>query len=262
MAKKLTEITQNSIDQIMGSVGYIFPRTEKELDNFNNLYSDTVFDLDDYILNPDKIINNSKQDIRTPSTKFKFESNRNSYFKRAVLAAEIASQLYNEPTFGQVKFQKLMFLCENIDGMNISYEYSKQAAGPYDNKLMHSIGNEFEKQRWFKIVKENSGKYSRNVFVPMENFGNHKQYFNRYFIQVSEKIQWLIDTLRKEKTDWVELIATLYACWMELELNKKIVSENTLLPLLYSWSKEKQKYSQSSALSAIQWMKENNVIPR
>lgn len=261
MAKKLTEIPQSSVDQIMGSVGYIFPRTEKELDNFNNLYSDTEFDLNDYIIDPDEIINNCTQKIKTPLTIFKFESNQNSYFKRVVLAAEIASQLYNEPTFGQIKFQKLMFLCENIDGINISFEYSKQAAGPYDNRLMHSIGKELEKRKWFRIEVENSGKYSRKVFVPMESLGSHRQYFDRYFDQVNEKIQWLIDSLRKEKTDWVELIATLYACWIELKLDNKIVSEDTLLPLLYSWSKEKQKYTQLNALSAIHWMKENNVFP-
>jgi type I restriction enzyme S subunit len=63
------------------------------------------------------------------------------------------------------------------------------------------------------------------------------------------------------QNNWVELIATLFACWMELNANKKIVSNEALFSLLYNWSKEKQKYSQPEVLKAIHWMKENNVVP-
>jgi len=261
MAKKVENISQKTTDYILGSVGFIFPRTEKELDNFNRLYSGSEFDLGEYTLNPDKAFNDTKLNSKAGKTKLKFEISKNTYFKRAVLAAEITSHLYSEPTFGSVKLQKLMFLCENIDSMNINFEYSKQAAGPYDNKFMHSIGIEFKRQGWFKVEKVKSGKIYRNVFVPLDKFGTHKDYFNRYFLKYQEKIQWIIDTFRKEKTDRVELIATLYACWMELSVNKRIISDEALLTLLYDWSVEKQKFSRLSAIQAIQWMKENNVAP-
>ncbi len=261
MAKKVENISQTTTDYILGSVGFIFPRTEKELDNFNRLYSDTNFNLGEYTLNPDKVFNDTLLNSKTEKTKLIFEISKNTYFKRAVLAAEITSQLYSESTYGSVKLQKLMFLCENIDSMNINYEYSKQAAGPYDNKFMHSIGFVFEKQGWFKIEKVKSGKISRTVFSPLDKLGTHKDYFNRYFPKYQEKIQWMIDTFRKERTDRVELIATLYACWMELRSNNQIISDDALLTLLYDWSKEKQKFSRLTALEGIQWMKENNVVP-
>src|SRR5690606_2254948 len=36
-------------------------------------------------------------------------NNSSLFFKRVVLAAKIADELHNEPTFGHVKFQKLVY---------------------------------------------------------------------------------------------------------------------------------------------------------
>jgi hypothetical protein len=261
MAAERKDIDQDKVDHILASMGFIFPRTENELDSFNRMFSGHDYELKDYKINPDKIISDAEFSNKVSSQKLSFESNKKSYFKRTVLAAEIVFQLHDEPTFGHVKFQKLMFLCENIDGINISYQYSKQAAGPYDNKLMHSIDSELKKQKWFEVKKEKSGKFTKCVFIPLENVGAHKQYYKSYFKSTHEKIQWVIDTFRKEKTDWVELIATLYACWMELKQQQQLINKRSLLSLLYNWSKEKEKYSEKKALEAINWMKENNVVP-
>lgn len=252
---------QNEVNHLLASMGFIFPRTEEELDSFNELYSDCDYELINFSLDPGKLIKESGTKGKELFAKKSNESNRSSYFKRAVLAAEIATQLYKEPTFGHVKFQKLMFLCENIEGMNIDYSYSKQAAGPYDNKFMHSIDLEMKRQKWFQVKKEKSGNFSRCVFVPLENFEGHKQYYKRYFIHKEEKIQWFIDTFRKERTDKVELIATLYGCWLELINKQQIVNNASLLASLYGWSEEKQKYSEETALKAIQWMEDNGVTP-
>jgi hypothetical protein len=73
------------------------------------------------------------------------------YFKRAVLAAEIAYQLHSDFTFGRIKFQKMVYLCEHVADMNLEERYSKQAAGPFDNKFMHSIHTEFTRQKWFEV---------------------------------------------------------------------------------------------------------------
>ncbi len=260
--EKRIDTDQKTVDYIFGSVGLIYPRTELELDNFNKLYSEVEFDLDGYLLNPDRAFAETiTTEITNGRNKFKFECSENTYFKRAVLAAEITTQLYFEPTFGNVKLQKLMFLCENIEEVNINFEYSKQAAGPYDNKFMHSIGAEFKRQGWFKVEREKNGDYFRNKYVPLEKFGNHKEYFSHYFSCNQERILWFIDTFRKEKTDQVELVATLYACWKELLSQNRLISDDNLISLLYDWSKEKKKYSRRNIIYAIEWMKDNKVIP-
>jgi hypothetical protein len=260
MASKKIDIDQKIVDNVLSSMGFTFPRTENELDSFDELYSNSAYELKEYKINPNDLINKCHSRIKAkPSVSRKRDVN--TYFKRVVLAAELASQLHNEPTFGSVKFQKLMFLCENIEGMNINYIYTKQVAGPYDNKLMHTIGSDLKKRKWFEVKKEVFGSRSRYIFVPMEKSGEYRKYFDRYFDNFQAKIQWFINTFRKEKTDKIELIATLYACWLEL-INEKIpVTDNTLIKRLYAWSEAKQKYSSADANAAINWMKDNNVVP-
>lgn len=260
MASKKIDIDQAIVDNVLSSMGFTFPRTEIEIDSFDELYSNSAYELKEYNLNPDDLINKCHSSIKAKLS-VSIKKDKNTYFKRVVLAAELASQLHTEPTFGYVKFQKLMFLCENIEGMNINHIYTKQAAGPYDNKLMHTIGYDLRKLKWFEVKKEVSGNRSRYIFVPMEKSDGHAQYFDRYFDNFRDKIQWFINTFRKEKTDKVELIATLYACWLELINERLPVTDNRLIKRLYAWSETKQKYSSDDAITAIKWMKDNNVVP-
>lgn len=260
MATKITDIDQIKFAHLLASSGFIFPRTEQELDSFNELYPDSNYELDNYCIDPQNLRSNEIFIPEVCKHKFSFDSGGKTYFKRVVLAAEIVSQLYNEPTFGHVKFQKLMFLCENIKGMNINYEYSKQAAGPFDNKLMHTIDRELEKQKWVRVEKTKSGNFSRFVFIPLEKFNSHKLYYSHYFEDFDSKIQWFINTFRKAKTDQVELVATLYACKMELVKHGKQVNNSNLISLLYDWSKEKHKYTLETALSTIRMMEDNSIF--
>ena len=260
MEQKIKNCEQAEVDHLLASTGFIFPRTEGELDKFTEHYSKSELELEGYFVDSGKLVKSCQLRNELPPI-LKVNVNRSTYFKRIVLAAEIASQLHDKPTFGHVKLQKMMFLCENIQSININCDYSKQAAGPYDSQFMHSIDFALEKQKWFTVKKEQSGKSVRYFFIPSENFNGHKQYFERYFLSNHKKIQWFIDTFRKAKTDQVELIATLYACWQELTNTNQLITETQLLSSLYSWSKEKQKYSEQTALKAIKWMKDNNVVP-
>ncbi|OQX75276.1 MAG: hypothetical protein B6D64_11935 [Bacteroidetes bacterium 4484_276] len=98
------------------------------------------------------------------------------YFRRVVLAAEIASKLHNQPTFGHVKFQKLVYLCEQISKMNLHSNYSKQAAGPYDRKFIHSIDSELNRQKWFNIKQETVDGYKKFTYTPSVNLQKAKKY--------------------------------------------------------------------------------------
>src|SRR5690606_10703308 len=52
---------------------------------------------------------------------------KNDYFKKLVLAAEIAYQLYEEPTFGHVKFVKLLYLCNQVCKIKLTVNFGKYA---------------------------------------------------------------------------------------------------------------------------------------
>ena len=71
----------------------------------------------------------------------------NVFFKRSVFAAEIINRMHREPTFGHVKFQKILFLAENICGIDLATHYHRDVAGPYDNRAIRSIDSQLEKQK-------------------------------------------------------------------------------------------------------------------
>jgi len=121
-----------------------------------------------------------KEELERHETTVK-EGTKNLYFKRVVLAAEIVSKLHAEPSLGRVKFQKLVYLCEHVCDMNLADRYVKQAAGPFDNKFMHSIGQEFSKNKWFAITREQGENKFGYKFIPLENASSYKRYYLNYF---------------------------------------------------------------------------------
>lgn len=189
------------------------------------------------------------------------EEKSRTYLKRAVLAAEIANELYEEPTFGRVKFQKLVYICEYVSKMNLEKRYSKQAAGPFDNKFMHSIEQEFKKQRWFEVQKIPYGNYSRSKYVPLPECNKYKTYYEWMFKDIHSAVHFIINLFRKTSTDTTEIAATLLACQIELiETNQELSNEN-ILTLFYEWSAEKSRFSNDKVLSTLAWMKQQGIEP-
>jgi len=183
------------------------------------------------------------------------------YFKRTVLAAEIVNQLHQEYTFGRVKFQKLVYLCEHAGKMNLQERYAKFAAGPFDSKFMHSINKEFKKQKWFDVKMVKSGPYTKPEYSQSVNVEKYKDYYNNYFGVYDQSIQDLISLFRKTKTREVELVATIFYCWLELIQNHQLFNNESLFSSFYSWADEKKKFTQDEILFSLDWMKENGVTP-
>lgn len=188
------------------------------------------------------------------------QEKRSTYFKRVVLAAEIANQLHREWTFGRVKFQKLVYLCEHAVEMNLQNRYSKLAAGPFDRKFMHTIEKEFESRKWFRVDKVPNGTITRSKYSPLENLENYKPYFQSYFGNQNESITHIINLFRTASTDKSEIAATLYACRIELLNKQQQISMEVVLQLFYEWSEQKQRFPEDTVLSVWHWMVANDLI--
>ena len=207
----------------------------------------------------DAYINRGLSELNVNTSPKKQLNKGESYFRRAVLAAKIAHEYHLERSFGVVKFQKLVYLAEQSSSMNFTSNYRKQAAGPMDHKFIHSIKSEFERQGWFTVSKE--GEYKKWVFTPGENVTAYEQYFEKYYGNVKSEIQYLIDSFRKWKTDDIELVATLFACWLETKEENSLLNDQVLIKKIYSWHKAKEKFTENDILKGIRWMEENGVYP-
>jgi type I restriction enzyme S subunit len=178
-------------------------------------------------------------------------------YKRTLLAAEIVFQLHNEATLGHLKLQKLLYLCQEINNMSLPMNFLKQAMGPYDNRLMRSLDKQFEEKKWFKFEKTEYLKYK-----PLVAVGSHQKDYLKYFDADKQKIDYLINIFRKYKSNDIEAVATLYACWKEAIENNELVNLELILKKFYSWSKEKEKFNPDDLKKHLSWMKNNGIYPK
>lgn len=182
----------------------------------------------------------------------------NIYFRRSVLAAEIADRLCEEPTFGHVKMEKILFLSERLCHIDTGSHYHRDAAGPYDNKALRSIDSQLKKQKWFEVMR--TEKWNR--YVPMQNRGKHKTYFDKYYSDVLPTFDKIIDTFKTQNTERCEIVATLYSAWEDLlHSNKPFTDADIVNEVLNNWHESKKRISQDRWLNAIQWMRNNGFAP-
>lgn len=181
----------------------------------------------------------------------------NIHFRRSVFAAEIVHRLYKESTFGHVKFEKLIFLCERKCGIDTGSTYYRQAAGPYDNRALRSIDSQLKKQKWYEGRK--SDKAYR--YIPLEKAGGHKEYFDRYFSDVMTQFNETIETLRSLDTKRCEIIATLYSAWEDMLVQDHITDDQIIEQVLHHWHPSKQQIGENRWRQALRWMKEKGFVP-
>lgn len=257
----------------MKRFGYLLPTSDEELEAFENIFGTTKVMLPAHLNNPDFVtkkktspdnklklvkekasVDNSKKKVASAPVK---TITANAFFKKLVLAAEITTQLHKEYTFGHIKFVKLQYLCDQVSNIDLESNYKKFAAGPFDPKLIRAIDSQFKKRRWFSVTLTEYGY----KYFPDINSDDYKKYYSRYFNDVQDKINYIIDLFRKEKSDFCELVATLFAVWKEHLDKNKPATDLALSKAFFSWSSEKKKFKPIEITNAIVWMKNKNLIP-
>ena len=182
-------------------------------------------------------------------------------YLRALLAAEIVYQNYQEARFGSVKLEKIIYLCDahlNL-GDKIQQNYLRQVAGPYDPKGMRSIRSNLTKHKWF-YVKKIDGKGTK--YLPMEKCGGHREAYERYFAKEKTQIQRIIDEMKLWLTQDCEIVATLYSAWADfiakdiLPRDEQIVNE-----IRENWTENKRDIPREKWYEKLNWMKKAGLYP-
>lgn len=187
------------------------------------------------------------------------KSRANVYFMRSVFAAEIVDQLHEEPTFGHVKLEKVLYLAEHLCSVDTGSIYRRKSAGPYDNRALRSIDSQLRKQKWFEARKEGR----RYFYEPLQKRGGHQTYFNRYFSSVRGIFDRIIETLRGMDTERCEIVATLYAAWNDLLRENGDVSDQAIVhEVLNNWHESKKRISEDRWLRALGWMRDKGITPK
>lgn len=282
MAKtKGQKVVKNSYDVDLSSLkndlhkfGYLLPTNDEELDEFEKMFGKTQIMFPEHLKRPDflkktqemgkpKEVQSSQAGFvaRKPKVKkaeVKTAAKGNDYFKKLVLAAEIANQLHEEPTFGHVKFVKIQYLCDQVCGMELSTQYRRHAAGPLDAKQLYSVDAEFKRRKWFTITRTEFGGYK---YYPSEKIDDYKTYFSRYYRNQVVNINSIIDLFRKKNSDFCEIVATIYFLWNEFIEKRKLVNNASLIHDFYHWHDKKKRFKEIEIVKAIEWMNDNGITP-
>lgn len=182
----------------------------------------------------------------------------NVHFKRSVLAAEIANRLCEEPTFGHVKMEKLIFLTEHLCHIDTGSHYHRDAAGPYDNTALRSIDKQMKQHQWFALTKKDKGYR----YLPMDKRGDHKKYFDKYYAAVLPMFDKVIETFNTSSTEQCEIVATLYSAWDDLQhRNQPFTDDDILNEVLNHWHESKKRIPRSRWQKALDWMRKNGFVP-
>lgn len=182
-------------------------------------------------------------------------------YLRALLAAEIVYQNYQEARFGSVKLEKLLYLCDAHLRLEtkIDQHYSRHVAGPYDPKGMRSIKSNLIKHKWFN-VKKVDGKGTK--YLPMDQCGEHREAYNRYFAEEHSEIQAILALMRGWTTQQCEIVATLYSAWADiLERGTQPRDIEIVNEVLTNWNDSKLKISSEKWYAGLKWMREKGLCP-
>lgn len=180
-------------------------------------------------------------------------------FRRAVLAAEIVSCLHNEPTFGRVKFQKVLNLCEYHLGMDLEGNYRREAAGPFDNRMLRSVESQMQQQKWYEAMRDGQ----RTTYVPMEDAGGHRRYFDNYWSGYREGLERLINLIRPLDTERCEIMATLFAAWNDLIIAGQPFNDDDIIhEVRANCHESKKRFEEDRLRRALQWMRDKGLVPQ
>ena len=179
-------------------------------------------------------------------------------FKKTVLGAEIVSQLKNDSHFGRTKFMKTLYLCETHLQIPLKGTYKREAAGPLDNSI-YKVEGIMKKNKWFGVVKIGS----MHKYKPLKNSKDYKFYFDKYWGDYTEKLNQFLSLAKKFTTEQSEIIDTIYAVWNDFLIEGKTPSDNEVIyEVKTNWHKSKKRFSDERLKKAIQWMKEQNLVPQ
>lgn len=180
---------------------------------------------------------------------------------RAAISAEVVHRLHREPTFGQVKHQKVVYLVEHIACIeSMQTRYRREKFGPVNLQVLEANERILEQQAWYAHRRrEESGGHR---YVPMTKAGGHTEYLTVLPPDQLARVRDLIALVRDWDTDRCERFATMYAAWNDLILlHKPVTPDAVLSEILDWWDEGKERFTRAQWLDTMQWIERNGFSP-
>lgn len=179
-----------------------------------------------------------------------------------ILAGHIVYRSSQSRGWGRTKLQKSLHLIGYSLQLNLGNDYIRNTAGPDDQLLMNYIDQKFRQYRHVNIIKEKlpDGRI-HYTYIPTALIQDVEMAYEQYPQNVREHIDALLDKLNTMDLAGAEILSTLYAVWNNRLINGEPITDNLLISDFYAWSAHKADFEETRVRKALDYMREQNIIP-
>jgi len=201
----------------------------------------------------------AKKKVKPKTAKIiKRKHSRGIYFRRGAVVSYIVDHLCDNSTFGRTQLGKMAHLTQCHLGIDLEFEFVKQAAGPFDEEII-KVESLASKQGWFKTYKRR-GSYGY-YYKRGKDINERCKAAVGILGDQKDEMDRLISIFKKMNTDQAELFDTIYAVWNDLLIDGIKPTENKIKKDFYAWSEEKKRFTLKQIHSCIEWIKDNALVP-
>ena len=179
-----------------------------------------------------------------------------------IIAGHIVNRSHQSRGWGRTKLQKSLHLIGYCTQLNLGNEYIRNTAGPDDQQLMNYIDQKFRQYRHVNKVCEKlpDGK-THYSYTPTPMIQDVEMAYEKYPKELREQIDALIDKLNTMDLAGAEAVSTLYAVWNNRIIKQEQITDDLLIADFYAWSTHKADFEESRVRKALNYMRDNNIIP-
>ena len=179
-----------------------------------------------------------------------------------IIAGHIVNRSYQSRGWGRTKLQKSLHLIGYCTQLNLGNEYIRNTAGPDDQQLMNYIDQKFRQYRHVNKVSEKlpNGK-THYSYTPTPMIQDVEMAYEKYPKELREQVDALIDKLNTMDLAGAEMLSTLYAVWNNRIIKQEQITDDLLIADFYAWSTHKADYEEARVRKALNYMRDNNIIP-
>lgn len=155
--------------------------------------------------------------------------------------------------------EKVLYGAQQVVGLDLEWEFQEEVAGPFDPEV-HKLESLASKQGWFIAATRPGNKgttYSRGPNIATRCaaapaiLGEKLAEFDR-----------VLDWFAKMNTERAELWMTVHAAWNKLLLTGEAVTEERIVQAVHAWNPSKLRFSEERIRHCIQWLRDENFVPR
>jgi type I restriction enzyme S subunit len=179
-------------------------------------------------------------------------------FRRGAVVSYIVNRLGRNPTFGRTQLEKLLHLTQTHLGLDLSLEFKRHAAGPFD-EVIYKVESLGRKQGWFTTEKRDLFGVA---YRPGPNIQERCQAALAILGEQRNELDRLLGFFDQMNTEQAELFDTVYAAWNDLLIDgvgdpsaEKITEE------VHRWHESKRRFTPGRIKTCVSWMRDHSVVP-